>query len=456
MKIPLGRNDWQAGCYISWGTDWNTNGKVNRLSIMGGKGDQIMLAFISDIHLTDGTSGETIHSGAFRKFALYLKDMVETAEAKELEIVLLGDIFDVIRSNYWLRSGIRPWSDVRDKDGEGKGVKDYTIQIVNKICRNRVNKESITYLKDFKEQMAKEGVLTKITYIIGNHDWLVNRHPEARATIARFLGMENATEYKNNTFPTEGFWEGYRVFARHGDIYDPFNFDEDRNASSLGDAIVIDLVNRFPKEVESAIGRATDPNLVSQLREIDNVRPLIDIPLWVHGACRKAISPETGKKVKEIWNKLVKDFLKIKFVKQHDKPWRMDAVDALQLGLGISTFFSIKDIVNFPIRKLYKKSEDYVNKAFHEEHVKRNMAEFVVYGHTHHHQVVPLDLVPMPGEILQKTYFNTGTWRRAHEKATFGVEDQEFLSRHVMTFIAFYQKEERKNHKFEVWNGALG
>jgi len=69
-----------------------------------------MLVFISDIHLTDGTSGETINPGAFEKFVLYLEDMADTAQAKELEIVLLGDIFDIIRSDYWLRSGIRPWS----------------------------------------------------------------------------------------------------------------------------------------------------------------------------------------------------------------------------------------------------------------------------------------------------------------------------------------------------------
>jgi len=415
-----------------------------------------MLVIMSDVHWTDGTSGETIHSGAFRKFALYLKDMTETAGAKELEIVMLGDIFDLIRSDYWLRSSIRPWSGARAKDRQGKGVKDYTIEIAKRICRNAINRESIRHLREFREEMAKQKVRVKITYIIGNHDWLINRYPETRTAIARFLGINNPNQYKNKIYATEGFWEDYKVFARHGDIYDCFNFDGNRDASSLGDAIVIDLINRFPNEVAKAIGTTTDPNLISHLREIDNVRPLIDIPLWVYGVCRRAKSPETEKKVKEVWNKLVDGFLKIKFVRQHDKPWRIDIVDCLQLGLKISTFFSIRDIVNFPIRKFYKRCEDYVNKAFCEEYVRRNMAEFVVYGHTHDHQVIPLDLVPLPGEVLQKTYFNTGTWRRVHEKTTFGMEDQEFLSRHVMTFIAFYLKEERKNHRFEVWNGALG
>jgi hypothetical protein len=52
-----------------------------------------MLVFISDLHLTDGTSGETINSGAFNKFAYYLENMAVTSKANEVEVVLLGDIF---------------------------------------------------------------------------------------------------------------------------------------------------------------------------------------------------------------------------------------------------------------------------------------------------------------------------------------------------------------------------
>jgi len=76
-----------------------------------------MLVFISDIHLTDGTSGETIKSGAFKKFVLTLQDMADAAGAKEIKTVLLGDIFDVIRSDYWLRSDIRPWANAKKRDG---------------------------------------------------------------------------------------------------------------------------------------------------------------------------------------------------------------------------------------------------------------------------------------------------------------------------------------------------
>ena len=60
-----------------------------------------MLVIISDLHLTDGTSGETIRVGAFRAFRERLRDLVYDASwradgkykpLEELNLVLLGDI----------------------------------------------------------------------------------------------------------------------------------------------------------------------------------------------------------------------------------------------------------------------------------------------------------------------------------------------------------------------------
>ena len=65
-----------------------------------------MLVFLSDIHFTDGSSGETIHSGAFRGFVQDLSRMARDAKARDLEIVLLGDIFDLIRSEQY-NQGVR-------------------------------------------------------------------------------------------------------------------------------------------------------------------------------------------------------------------------------------------------------------------------------------------------------------------------------------------------------------
>ena len=35
--------------------------------------------------------------------------MAKDAKARNLEIVLLGDIFDLIRSEQWIKTKVRPW-----------------------------------------------------------------------------------------------------------------------------------------------------------------------------------------------------------------------------------------------------------------------------------------------------------------------------------------------------------
>ena len=80
-----------------------------------------MLVIISDLHLTDGTSGATISPGAFQLLAERLVDLARGASQRRdggyrpverLDLVLLGDVLDVIRSSHWLAGRVRPWDDV--------------------------------------------------------------------------------------------------------------------------------------------------------------------------------------------------------------------------------------------------------------------------------------------------------------------------------------------------------
>ena len=85
-----------------------------------------MLVIISDLHLTDGTSGETIKEGAFRVFRNRLYDLAYDASwradgkynpIETIDLILLGDILDPLRSTRWLAeedsisSLARPWDD---------------------------------------------------------------------------------------------------------------------------------------------------------------------------------------------------------------------------------------------------------------------------------------------------------------------------------------------------------
>ena len=72
-----------------------------------------MLVAISDIHFVDGTAGE--HNLPFSAFDnVFLLDVCALAsekEAKEVKVLLLGDIVDLIRSTKWfdLKPEDRPW-----------------------------------------------------------------------------------------------------------------------------------------------------------------------------------------------------------------------------------------------------------------------------------------------------------------------------------------------------------
>ena len=81
-----------------------------------------MLVIISDLHLTDGTSGSTISAGAFEVLSERLADLGYSASRRSdgtyrpverVDLVLLGDVIDIIRSSAWLHAGVRPWDDVQ-------------------------------------------------------------------------------------------------------------------------------------------------------------------------------------------------------------------------------------------------------------------------------------------------------------------------------------------------------
>jgi hypothetical protein len=110
-----------------------------------------MLVIISDLHLTDGTSGETIRSGAFRAFRESLRELAYDASWRSdkkyvpvdgIDLLLLGDILDVIRSIRWCAAPaqVRPWGDQNDAR-----FSDMVALITEQVIRN--NQQSLNILK---------------------------------------------------------------------------------------------------------------------------------------------------------------------------------------------------------------------------------------------------------------------------------------------------------------------
>ncbi len=419
-----------------------------------------MLIFLSDAHLTDGSSGETIKPTAFKIFADQLRKLAETVSPlQEVRLVLLGDIFDIIRSSRWLNTTVRPW------DTESPDQRKVVQDILNEILT--ANKSLLAVFGELRDYFNDKSVPFEIDYIIGNHDWLINRYPSCRSLAGTALGIPPAN---NTVFPGELFEPNYRVFARHGDIYDKFNYTGDRNASSIGDAIVIELLGRYPRMVEAGLDELAaqgkvepdERKMISDLmKELDNIRPILDAPSWVIMVKNKIKNEAVRQLIENAWEQCVNDFFKIPFIKGQDIPFWPDTIDLLQVALHLSSHTSKKllEIVSELKERFFpsKIEGDYHAKAFSEPKVRSREANFVLYGHTHDQLIIPMDQEPtQTGTVRDKIYFNTGTWRKTWNKVLFDHANREFIGWHVLTYIAIYRPEENGPYNFEVWNGALG
>ena len=454
-----------------------------------------MLVIISDLHLTDGTSGETIGSHAFKIFRERIRNLAYEASwrsngkyvpLKELDIILLGDVLDVIRSQKWIETDLRPWDDSTNED-----FIKVVAQINEDILGNEKNVESFKVLRgmSLKNEItlppataygkpAKVGhhyqadqripVSVKIHYMVGNHDWFYHLpgkgYNEIRKKVVETLGLANEPNLPFSHDPAESkelsnVLKAHKVFARHGDIFDAFNYENDRNQSSLGDAIVVELLNRFPTAVEKEFGHQLPKECTNGLKEIDNVRPHLMIPFWIEGLLQRTCSSQESKKnVKKVWNDLADKFLELDFVKERDQNFKWDNVDALQAGLKISQLTSFEKInsIIMKVKKLLQGEESYFKDAMKENEFKNREAKFIVYGHTHGYELVPLDCNSANGSDFNQMYINSGTWRTVHQLSQANPEAKKFISYKVMTYLAFFKNDERAGRDFEVWTGQLG
>jgi UDP-2,3-diacylglucosamine pyrophosphatase LpxH len=445
-----------------------------------------MLVIISDLHLTDGTSGSTISPGAFSLLHERLEDLAIGASERRdgsyrpidrIDLVLLGDVLDVIRSSQWLGGSVRPWGDSTSPDFQ-QTVSTITDGILrhNGLALDafrRLATEGIRLPAATREgrkaKGAQTGAVVRIHYMVGNHDWFYHLPGDAfdhmRHEIGRQMGLATPGEAP---FPHEP-WENnellqtlrrHKVLARHGDVYDPFNYEGDRNASSLGDAIVIELLNRFSAEVANQMSDDLPASALAGVREIDNIRPLLLIPVWIDGLLERTCpQPSVRTEVKRIWDRLAEEFLELPFVRRRDSWSPVDVVDGLQRFLRFSRRISVgwaSSIAQWLAELRGADASSYFQHALGEQDFRNRRAKHIVYGHTHRSEQRPLDASFSDGYVLHQTYFNSGTWRRVYEQTALAPQEHEFIAADNLTYLAFFKDDERRGRPFETWSGTLG
>ncbi len=389
-----------------------------------------MKVFISDIHLTDETTGK--HNISPSDVDFFWND-IQTAGVKQdnIELIILGDFFDCIRSLKWT-GNTQPW-------GNNANANKTAVQIVKDIIAK--NKEVLDKLKNFFPG--------KITYVMGNHDRLIWQVGEAKKLVAKALGIgNNRIKLKYSDKPLG-------IYAIHGNERDEYNsFELRKHETPIGDAIVTLLINKFPEEVGKELKK---PKLKTALQEIDNLRPSLLAPVWIAYNTRKL--PEKERQaVKDIWEGLVKKFYKNPFVAewfQVNDVWYnpVDKADKLQFAFEYFTETTMKSMLEkFQEIKddFYKPKSAYIEGAARDLYGEK--CKYVLYGHTHEAASHLLGEQAGKGRF----YLNTGTWRR---RIIMGEPKREpfFSLLKSISYVVFYDSKEKKTIKrdFELWDGIV-
>jgi len=458
-----------------------------------------MLIIASDIHLTDGTCAKPISPGAFYLFADRLRETAYHASWRKdntyhpidgIDLVLMGDILDPLHSTRWLDTQpsdtnyIRPWVDPL-KAGYDSKLHDVTHAIIDANAEGLNVIKSLTLPGALTLPPAKRNgkpalksrtpavIPVRVYYTIGNHDWYYHlpdpRFDTIRQDIIDVLGLNNPANlfpYEMDEYePLKELGARYKVLMRHGDYYDHFNFNPEkgRDFGTLGDVFAMEVLNRFPVEVQKRLGSQLPDGIVNGLRRIVNVRPVLATSLWIDSQIEEhAGSPALEAELKQIWNQVCDEFLDNDFVRQAHKAFKFDTVDALRMAVKIAdrtSFSTINELVNWMRDKMGSGEISFAAHALNEPAVQKEQVRFVVYGHTHFHEVVPLDAYGYLSDPESQIYINSGTWHSYYAIAAKNHlkihQPDEFVPYQSMTYLAFYQEDERGDKSFEAWSGTF-
>ena len=210
-----------------------------------------MKIFMSDLHLGDGKERDDFQF--HREFDELIRKL--SNQFKKIEMILLGDIFDLIRTQKYY---------------EFEGVPHPEIKM--KVMGDIVEQHT-AFFETLKYFIGKTGC--QLRCVVGNHDFGTYLDPRLLEMVREKFGLilKPETYYRDETL---------RIWAEHGHRYDivnnTFNHDGTPISYCLGDKIVVEVVDKFfekVKEKQAELG--IDPAIINDL---DNVRPQSAIANW--------------------------------------------------------------------------------------------------------------------------------------------------------------------------------
>ncbi|HUH66630.1 MAG TPA: metallophosphoesterase [Syntrophales bacterium] len=438
-----------------------------------------MLVVISDLHFQD-TKNDAIYdeskpfipadrnvpTDAFKKVFDDIMITAKDNDAKELIIVLAGDIFDLNRSQKWFEGDVRPYGDSKDR-----GWKPLIQHILKDIIES--NDDTFKLFKKTALQTLENGGQIVFEYLPGNHDRLINLDGDLRKSVrTELLGRLDQSDaefdhvYRSNK---------YGVLIRHGHEYDQYNFagnipqegefkvdPADYARAPLGDYVTIDiavgLAYEYRKLNEKEIKSGEHPfqSIYSKLLEFDDLRPQSDLIDFLQAKTTAGV--DVWKQITPAADTVVKRALESKFLRT--KLGMLGKVIPLVkwILLRLPTKLLPTKFIIKHISTMHSDGPEPWQYVLREKELGGDTRRYVAAGHTHSPTVEFLRHHDADGKEF--FFFDTGTWRQQIRKCRDCQDSATFARAKALTYVAFYSSDEdRKNmtgnkgYSFDYWSG---
>ncbi len=457
-----------------------------------------MIVFISDIHMTDHTCG-TFHlshrafRGVFRDLATHAANECESA----VKVVLLGDFFDLIHTDFWLgeydpvarvwrgrADDEVPWGVKVDKDK----LETKALEALRRIVEHPSNVETFRVMRSLASGAGLPELFEAVpgrpaepcpdvsfefTYVPGNHDRLCGELQALHALVSETLPLGGEQAHYGDDFGWELYDPDYRVVATHGHLTDDWNRRESDTGMSqapIGDVITAMFVSKLPfvaqAELEAAdVDEDTAKRLVHNLHGMFDVRPYAALGEWIfHMVQDVSHDDEVREALEKAVYRTLDEFLAIPAVKE----WKRAALGRRFL-LGLvpvlrGNVLLLLKILRWQLNRIYEGHLAGMEAGFRQEASKivcdeSRDVDHVVFGHSHRpaEEAIRVDRLYDGDKLLEtreRLYLNTGTWRPRFERTH---DRRDFVSMKGLTYVIVYSAQEGREprHRVETWTGML-
>jgi UDP-2,3-diacylglucosamine pyrophosphatase LpxH len=442
-----------------------------------------MLCILSDLHFSDASVSHNVHPTAFTE--VLFPDLAETARSKnasEINLILLGDIFDFVLTDFWtcvVPAAERPWNGTLDPDtamNMQPAVEGRFLSVLDRIIANESTAAFLDSIAGLRKNAG--GIDVTVTFVTGNHDRAIENYPSLKSRIRD--AVDSSVELR---FAQSFVAEEYAVAARHGhewdeqchafDLYtkvlrpkskvtrfDPAVY----RVQTIGEVITAELMAGLVWRVrdsgvagEAIAGRIMDAHLI---------RPMTDVFSWLEWYGRNELTGRQKQILLRSLRESIQSVLDTSLARLWDDVtaeiflFRGDITDRLQQLLRYikgKTFNDLKrDVSLFGFfNGMFGGSKDDFTEGAKEEFQQGRLpagVQYVVYGHTHEARSEYFSGTP-DGTV--RMYVNTGTFLPLIERA----RHQGFARTHQMSMAYFYRADEDAERKsdgrpsMEFWCG---